>query len=229
MSSGGAPLVPFWTDVQRQSEYADAPAGPVGPAGPAGPPGPAGLSVVGPTGPQGPVGPVGPTGPPGAPGPAGADGAPRGSVAFWAGDAAAVPASYLLCDGQEVPPQFPELSQLLGGAYGVGPGGRSRVPDCRGRFPLASSLAYPRGATGGDESAALSPLNLPAHTHSLATTSLRSYSAIGPIGSSPFNYVKYQGGSGDAIGDSLTQTGQESPAPFSIMPPFLSLHMVIRT
>ena len=149
-------------------------------------------------------------------------------MAYWAGDPLALPPGWLLADGSETPAGYPELSQLLGGAFGgVGPNGRSLLPDCRGRFIIASAPARPRGAVGGAESATLAPANLPSHTHSLSGTRLKQYTALGPIGSDPFPYVRHDG-AGDPLTDQLTATGEAAPAPFSILPPYVALGVMIR-
>lgn len=145
-----------------------------GPAGPAG--------AVGPQGPQGPVGPEGGTTPgsitpnalttghptwdaagrlavSGAPTAANhavrktdldaaiaAAAMPAGAIIMWSGSIASIPAGWKLCDGT------------------------SGTPDLRDRFIVGAGNGYTPGDTGGAASVALSAAQMPAHSHSLSTT-----------------------------------------------------------
>lgn len=101
--------------------------------------------------------------------------APVGLVSPFAG--ASAPAGWLLCNGDTVPngagtvqsktANFAELYSVVGAAYGSA----GKLPDLRGRVPLADDAStYLRGASGGG-TATLGVNNLPAHTHSVSETS----------------------------------------------------------
>lgn len=97
--------------------------------------------------------------------------APVGLISPFAG--ATAPAGWLLCNGDTVPngsgtvqsktSNFAELYSVVGSAYGAA----GRLPDLRGRVPLADDAStYLRGASGGG-STTLSTSQLPSHSHTI--------------------------------------------------------------
>ena len=96
---------------------------------------------------------------------------PTGTILDYAGDV--VPAGYLLCDGRAVSrTTYAALYAVLGTRYGAGDGSTTfGLPDLRRRVALGSGgagsaeIANTLGATGGEESHALTLAELPAHTH----------------------------------------------------------------
>src|ERR1051326_2730121 len=81
------------------------------------------------------------------------------------------PKGYALCEGQVLPiNQNQALFSLLGTTYGGDGRTTFALPDLRGRVPIgagqaASGSSYDVGATGGEESVALTVSELPAHSH----------------------------------------------------------------
>ncbi|MCP5417392.1 MAG: phage tail protein [Chromatiaceae bacterium] len=76
------------------------------------------------------------------------------------------PRGWALCDGQILPiNQNQSLYSLLGNTYG-GDGRTSfALPDLRGRTPLHAGDGITLGQRGGEETHALTPGEIPQHTH----------------------------------------------------------------
>lgn len=72
---------------------------------------------------------------------------PSGAILLWSGSSAAIPTSWLLCDGT------------------------NGTPNLRDRFVVGAGSTYAVGATGGAATVALAEANIPAHTHSVNITS----------------------------------------------------------
>lgn len=94
-------------------------------------------------------------------------GVPAGTIVQWGG--AAVPANWLLCDGQVVSRStYASLFAAIGTAYGVGDGSTTfKLPDLRGRVPVGKNGGSfgTLGATGGVEDVTLTTAQMPSHTH----------------------------------------------------------------
>ena len=71
---------------------------------------------------------------------------PAGVIVMWSGAVNAVPAGWVLCDGQ------------------------NNTPDLRNRFVVGAGDTYAVDATGGSASTTLAAANLPAHTHTFSGT-----------------------------------------------------------
>lgn len=71
---------------------------------------------------------------------------PVGGIIMWSGSVSNIPDGWTLCNGQ------------------------NGTPDLRDRFILGAGAAKQPGDTGGSETATLSTLNLPAHSHSVTGT-----------------------------------------------------------
>lgn len=102
---------------------------------------------------------------------------PTGSILGFGGSSA--PGGFLLCDGTAVSrTTYAALFTVVGTTYGVGDGSttfnlpdlRSRSPVGAGQHPGLSNRAL--GATGGEETHALSVAELAVHSHSLQYTTL---------------------------------------------------------
>jgi len=86
---------------------------------------------------------------------------PVGIIMMYGGTVAPPGGRWALCNGAELQTtDYPELSALLGTAYG-GSAGRFNLPNLNSRFPYGAAP----GATGGSADAAL-----PAHTHDVSHT-----------------------------------------------------------
>lgn len=87
-----------------------------------------------------------------------------GEIRMFSGTFA--PDTWLPCDGRTVPiTDYEVLFTLLGTTYGGDGVTTFAVPDLRGRVPMHSSPAHPRGQLGGTETVALNGPQLAAHTH----------------------------------------------------------------
>lgn len=120
--------------------------------------------------------------------------------------------AWLLCEGAEVEAYYTKLIALLnarGNPFGVGPGGRPKLPDFRSRVPVHASPSNGAGlsvraigAVGGEESHVLSIAEMPQHNHSGAyATTPTAFSLAGPGGvvygvAATASGINYTGGNG---------------------------------
>jgi microcystin-dependent protein len=78
------------------------------------------------------------------------------------------PAGWALCDGRVMSvKQNPALASLLGSRYGGDGVNTFGLPDLQGRVPRHKSASDDYGQKFGEESVALTPENLPKHSHEL--------------------------------------------------------------
>jgi microcystin-dependent protein len=75
----------------------------------------------------------------------------------------ALPAGWLVCDGTELPPGYPDLEALL---PGWGPNGERFLPNLNDRVPMGGGSLLDEGGTN---SHTLSVANLPSHSHGAGT------------------------------------------------------------
>lgn len=103
---------------------------------------------------------------------------PTGSLLDFAGTSA--PTGFLLCDGTAISRvTYDDLFDVIGTTWGIGDGSTTfNVPDFRRRVAMGSggsgtaTIGNAVGNTGGGETETLtSPLQLPSHSHTAATTS----------------------------------------------------------
>lgn len=96
-----------------------------------------------------------------------------------------------------------------------------RVPDLRGRFALGASSARPLGATGGEESHALTEAEGPEHSHT-AVGGNRAF--LGGGGSGSPAYI----GDGDSYRvNTMAASGEGRP--HNNMPPYEACNWIIST
>jgi len=132
--------------------------------------------------------------------------------------------SWLPCDGTAYQiEQYPALYNAIGDTFGDDGAGTFRVPDMRGRVPIAAgqgsgltnrSLA----AVGGEETHQLTTGEMPAHTHAI------TYAVLSGGSQSGFQLVSNGIGSGTAASGS---TGSNTA--HNTMPPFIALTFFIFT
>jgi len=76
---------------------------------------------------------------------------PTGSVIMWAGNPAAVPTSWEICDGREfATASYVPLEALLGTYWGTATAGNFRIPDLRGMFVRGADTASTVNPQGSD-------------------------------------------------------------------------------
>lgn len=172
---------------------------------------------------------------------------PVGVVNPYAG--ASAPAGWLICNGQAVSrTTYAALFAVCGTTYGTGDGSTTfNVPDLRGKFPVGSTAAYPRGDVGGSTAASIGIANMPSHNHG----SVGDHNH-GSAGSHQHGYTGYATGDRtltgsptkiavnspqvtDANGDHThagdgghAHTMQGSGQAIDTMPPYTSLAYIIR-
>jgi microcystin-dependent protein len=96
-------------------------------------------------------------------------------------------AHWLLCDGASYArASYPALYNAIGSAFGAVDGSHFNVPDLVGRVPLgvgSGAGLTPRAlaASGGEEAHQLIAAEIPAHTHTLASTILSGGTTSGNL------------------------------------------------
>lgn len=79
------------------------------------------------------------------------------------------PKGWAVCEGQTLAISTNQaLFAILGTKFGGDGVSTFRLPDLRGRAPVAANATYPMGAVGGEDKHALVPAEMPAHTHPVA-------------------------------------------------------------
>ncbi len=183
-------------------------------------------------------------------------GSGSGALPFSSGDikesAVAGPQlGWLECDGSAVSRlDFSGLFAAIGTTYGTGDNSTTfNIPDYRGRFRIGTDASFPLGISGGAETQTLITANLashshvvtdPHHTHGITdpghvhTTAVVD-NLLGVTGTDPGSAVAGNTGSATtgvtvnsaATGISIQNTG--SGTPFSIMPPYAPVTVLIKT
>ena len=99
---------------------------------------------------------------------------PAGTVNAYAGVNTAVPAGWLLCNGQEVSQAtYATLFGVIADTYDPGDtaaSGNFLLPDLRGKVVAAEDATYARGAAHGAASVSLAAANVPIHNHGLSAS-----------------------------------------------------------
>ncbi|MCF7918090.1 tail fiber protein, partial [Candidatus Gracilibacteria bacterium] len=179
---------------------------------------------------------------------------PTGTVLPFAGSSA--PSGWLLCDGSAVSrTTYASLFTTISTTYGTGDGSTTfNVPDLRGRTPIGAGQGSgltnrTLGATGGEESHALSTAELSSHSHTLTngtvTISTVVHTADNQDETNESDYgnnvlgtggsmqsIFREGTSSDFIGGVSTISGATntngSGVAHNVMQPFLTLNYIIK-
>ena len=165
------------------------------------------------------------------------------------------PTGWLLEDGTVYNiSAFPTLGALLGSRYGGNGTTTFAVPNSLNRFGVAAGSSFPFGSVGGSATAALNLTNLPSHTHTIqphghtaqphthqfTSTTIGMSTVTAPIG--------FAAGTGAPPAVNLSAdlqpatvtinnstllttdtTGNVSPTPINILPPYISRTRIIKT
>lgn len=99
-----------------------------------------------------------------------------GQISIFAGQFA--PVNWAFCDGQSMSiTDYQMLYALIGTTYGGNGVTTFNLPDLRGRVPVGIGMAtggttnWVAGMSGGSETVALTPAQMPSHNHPLQATS----------------------------------------------------------
>lgn len=198
-------------------------------------------SMTGIPGPEGPAGPQGPVGPEGPAGP----GAFIGEIRMYAGDPATPPPGWLTCDGREVDRAiFPKLFATLGTRFGPGNGlSTFALPDYRNRSPMGANVAGPLGRPmttvegvphfdGGSATHALTPAQMPNHTHAMVHTHELAGTDSGTSGTSMVQLVDPVSAStvvSTSLQAPIMTTAAGAGLPHPILDPYFAVTFVIYT
>ena len=148
------------------------------------------------------------------------------------------PQGWMFCDGSLLPiSQYQALFSLLGTTYGGNGTTTFGLPDLRSRVPVGATLSggsqqltrYAMGETGGSETVALTPAQMPMHNHTMTTndtsetqnTSNSHY--LGGGGRTPI-YSK-QAGATALASDAVSNTGGSQP--HENRQPYLGMNWII--
>ncbi len=150
------------------------------------------------------------------------------------------PRGWAFCDGQILPlAQNTALFSLLGTTYGGNGQSNFALPNLRGRLPLAQGQGpglseRTLGESGGSETVALLPQQMPAHSHALqASASASSGSPVGAamapaLSAGNLPVPMYRSGTTSRVamaGDAVAPAGGSQP--HNNMPPYLTLNFCI--
>jgi len=91
------------------------------------------------------------------------------------------PKNWALCNGQILPiNQNQALFSLLGNTYGGDGRTTFALPDLRGRAAISASANNPLGTSAGTEAVALTPAQMPSHSHTVGASTATP--TVGPTG-----------------------------------------------
>jgi microcystin-dependent protein len=169
---------------------------------------------------------------------------PIGTVVLFGGDTP--PTGWLRCDGTILPKTlYPQLAEILGYRFGGNESSTFGLPRLVGRFPLGAGGGHTAGMSGGSETQNLSVAQIPGHTHSGTTREANKadFRVVHKAGSNILiNHVNGWDGAegfhdvtqsyvpgGIHTHNLTTDSGLGCAGQaFSIMPPFLVLHYIIK-
>jgi len=130
---------------------------------------------------------------------------------------ASVPIGWQLEDGSALSQAtYAGLFAVIGSTFGAS-GGNFNVPDHRGRLGLGVSGSHALGTTGGAETHAMGPTEMPAHTHTVASQTNPNPGSGGAL------MVSNSGGN-----QNTSTTSAGSGAAFNIMNPFVAKNFIIK-
>lgn len=157
---------------------------------------------------------------------------PIGSITAYGGSTA--PSGWLMCNGAAVSrTKYSLLFDVIGTIYGDGDGSTTfNLPDMSGKTAIGSSASHALGATGGEESHALTASELPKDYASIFARLNSSkvpnvYPRIGATHkteSSDYTPLSLSGNTGADI-DVITFSGDGKA--FNVMQPYLSVSHII--
>lgn len=153
---------------------------------------------------------------------------PIGSVLPYAGTSE--PTGYLFCRGQAVSrTTYADLFAAIGTTFGAGDGSTTfNLPDLRDRFPLGDNdmggsdagrvgnYNTDLGDTGGEDQHTLTTGEIPNHSHTMTKR------VVGDGGAG------HIGGTSGSTDGSLTTSAVGGGGAHNNMPPFLTLHYIIK-
>lgn len=160
---------------------------------------------------------------------------PVGSVIFWA--LSSVPDGWLLCDGSSIlVANYGSLFAIIGYTFG-GAGANFTLPDMRERFVFGKSGTYAIGSTGAG-TVTLASTNLPSHYHSITAEANHTH-GIDVTTGAPQTLINVYANTATDGGTYATDsagthdhgafTGSTgSGNAFTILPPYLALHSIIK-
>ena len=151
-----------------------------------------------------------------------------GEIRVFAGNFA--PAGWALCEGQLMPISENEtLFQLIGTTYGGDGQSTFALPDMRGRIQVHQGNGYTLAESGGVEQVTLTVNQIPAHNHTLVTSSAPGHAnrpTDGVPASSPnVDLYSTRPADVDMAAQAVAPTGGSQP--HENMQPFLALHHII--
>lgn len=146
---------------------------------------------------------------------------PVGTINAYAGDTTNLPTGWLHCNGDSLSTTtYPDLFAIVGYKFG-GSGSTFNLPDTRTKFIRGGSTTG--GATGGSNTATLSSIHIPPHTHNYvgytataAFVGAGSYTRYPPTTSGTTTATSSYGGSGGVA------------QPFAIVPPYVDAIYIIK-
>lgn len=169
---------------------------------------------------------------------------PVGTIALFG--SSTPPPNWLPCNGAVLQvSNFPALAQVLGKKFGGNGVQTFGVPSLADRFPIGAGGSQQVGASGGSATHTLTNAELPPHTHAGTTgkaNPVDTLRAVHQVGAEIhiLHVVGYAGGGFTDHAPSEVPGGfhqhnfttSQSPGcvsnPFSILPPFLALHYMIK-
>ncbi|MBI0398458.1 phage tail protein [Cyclobacterium marinum] len=165
-----------------------------------------------------------------------------GVIKMFAGNF--TPRGYAPCDGRIMSIKDNQsLFSILGNMYGGDGKTTFALPDLRGRMPVGSGRGpglSPKktGEKGGQETCQLKEQNLPSHSHSLLSNSVKAnsnnpegnYLALSQVKVNrfrpPYAVQSYAETSNSLMNEkSISETGANEP--FEQIPPYLSINFII--
>lgn len=151
-----------------------------------------------------------------------------GEIRIFAGNFA--PAGWMFCDGQLLPISENEtLFQLIGTTYGGDGQSTFALPNLQSRVPLHQGNGYILAETGGAEEVTLTVNQIPAHTHTVITSSAPGY-ANRPTGMVPAaspNVDLYGTNPTNANMAAGAMSGTGGSQPHENVQPFLAVNHII--
>lgn len=157
-----------------------------------------------------------------------------GELRMFAGTFA--PDGWNMCDGSVLPiSQYEVLYTLLGTTYGGDGVSTFAVPDLRGRVPVGQgtlgSDTYVIGSVGGTEIVTITQQQLPAHSHSLVTSTAVGDSADPTdrvMAAAPEDCKFYYAGEGaTSLNAGHIPASGGSSLPHNNMQPYLAVNYII--